>query len=178
MKKILALIVVGVLAFSFVGCEESEIQPKKVGETTTTVTEKSKDEKKETKIFKVGDVVQLKDLKVTVNKLYAVEGNEFSKPADGNEFLAIDCTIENISKESQVISSVMMFKVVDEAGRQCEYSFEGQTAAKAGQMDGEVAPGRKMTGVYVVEVPKDKKGLELEFDSTFLLGEQMIVKLR
>lgn len=42
-----------------------------------------------------------------------VKGDEFSKPADGNEFLAIDCTVENISDVEQAISSVMMFKVVE-----------------------------------------------------------------
>lgn len=44
-------------------------------------------------------------------------------------------------------------------------------------MDGEVGPGRKITGVYVVEVPKGTNGLELEFNGSLLLGEQVIVKL-
>lgn len=133
--------------------------------------------KNETKTFKVGDVVQLKDFKVTVNKVYNVKGDEFTKPKDGNEFIAVDCTVENISDKEQTISSIMMFKVVDKDGRACEYSATGQVAAKAGQMDGTVGVGRKLTGVYVVEVPKGQTGLELEFNSSLFTGGQVIVKL-
>lgn len=153
--------------------------PEKVGETKATSTDAStKDKKQENKTFKVGDVVKLNDFKVTVNKVYTVQSkDEFSKPEEGKEFIAVDCTVENTSKEEKTVSSMMMFKVVDEAGRECENSITGQTAANAGQMDGTVGPGRKLTGAYVVEVPKGKKGLELEFDSSLISGGQMVVKL-
>ncbi|WMJ79603.1 DUF4352 domain-containing protein [Clostridium sp. MB40-C1] len=176
--------VIIIVVIGAIGKGISKDSPKKVGETNATVetegkkTEAKKEEKKnEPKIFKVGDVVELKDFKVTVNKVYAVKGKGYSKPKDGNEFVAVDCTVENISDKEKTISSVMMFKVVDKDGRACQYSITGQTAAKAGQMDGKVAPSRKLTGVYVVEVPKGTTGLELQFDGSFLSGEQIIVKL-
>lgn len=122
-------------------------------------------------------MVQLKDYKITVNKVYTVEGNDVFKPKEGNEFIAVDCTVENISKEQKTVSSMMMFKVVDKDGRACENSLKGETLAKAGQLDGEVGPGRKITGVYVVEVPQGTKGLELEFDASLLSSGQVIVKL-
>ncbi|EJP6471726.1 DUF4352 domain-containing protein [Clostridium sp. L74] len=150
--------------------------PKKVGQTNAKVEEK-KEETEKTKTFKVGDVVELKDLKVTVNKVYNVAGDEFNKPKDGNEYIAADITLENTGKEEKAVSSIMMFKIVDKDGRQCEYSITGLAAAKAGQMDGTLGAGRKMTGAYVVEVPKGTTGLELEFDSSLLLGGQVIVKL-
>lgn len=154
--------------------------PKKVDEATIAKTEdKKKGDKKEkeSQVFNVGDVVELKDFKVTVNKVYTVEENDFSKPKEGNEFLAVDCTVENISDKEKIVSSIIMFKVVDKDGRAIEYSIMGQTAAKAGQMDGTVGAGRKLTGVYVVEVPKGATGLELEFDSSFLSSGQVVVKL-
>jgi len=155
-------------------------EPQKVGQTSAKVQDKSTETSTETnksKVFKIGDVVKLKDFKVTVNKLYKVKGDELSQPQPGNEFIAVDCTVENISNEQQAVSSVMMFKVVDKDGRECEESIGGLTAAKAGQMDGEIGPGRKITGVYVVEVPKGTTGLELEFNGSLLLGGQVIVKL-
>ncbi|KGO14649.1 hypothetical protein NZ45_06410 [Clostridium botulinum] len=155
-------------------------EPQKVGQTSAKVQDKSTETSTETnksKIFKIGDVVKLKDFKVTVNKVYKVKGDEFNQPQSGNEFIAVDCSVENISNEQQPVSSVMMFKVVDKDGRECEESIEGLTAAKAGQMDGEIGPGRKITGVYVVEVPKGTTGLELEFNGSLLLGGQVIVKL-
>ncbi|MCC5428131.1 DUF4352 domain-containing protein [Clostridium botulinum] len=151
-------------------------EPEKVGQTSAKVQDKSTETNK-SKIFKIGDVVKLKDFKVTVNKVYKVKGDEFNQPQSGNEFIAVDCSVENISNEQQPVSSVMMFKVVDKDGRECEESIEGLTAAKAGQMDGEIGPGRKITGVYVVEVPKGTTGLELEFNGSLLLGGQVIVKL-
>ena len=155
-------------------------EPQKVGQTSAKVQDKSTETSTETnksKVFKIGDVVKLKDFKVTVNKLYKVNGDELSQPQPGNEFIAVDCSVENISNEQQAVSSVMMFKVVDKDGRECEESIGGLTAAKAGQMDGEIGPGRKITGVYVVEVPKGTTGLELEFNGSLLLGGQVIVKL-
>lgn len=155
-------------------------EPQKVGQTSAKVQDKSTETSTETnksKVFKIGDVVKLKDFKVTVNKLYKVKGDELSQPQPGNEFIAVDCSVENISNEQQAVSSVMMFKVVDKDGREYEESIGGLTAAKAGQMDGEIGPGRKITGVYVVEVPKGTTGLELEFNGSLLLGGQVIVKL-
>lgn len=153
-------------------------QPTKVGENNTATAPASTEKKSEgPKTFNVGDVVELKDLKITVNKVYTVKGDEFSKPKDGNEFFAIDCTVENTSDKEKAISSIMMFKVVDKDGRACEYSLLGQTAAKAGQMDGTIGVGRKMSGVYVVEVPKGQTGLELEFDASLFTGGQVVVKL-
>lgn len=166
---IIVLIIIGSLGSAMGGNEAT-----KVDETASTNSTASSSE---SKTFKVGDVIQLKDYKITVNKVYNVPGDDFSKPKDGNEFMAIDCTVENISKDEKAISSIMMFKVVDQDGRQCEYSLMGQTAAKAGQLDGTIGAGRKITGVYVVEVPKGKTGLELEFDSSLLTGGQVVVNL-
>lgn len=167
------IVIVGIAGYN-----GSKDEPKKVGETKPAASSASSSTSTpKAKIFKVGDIVELKDLKVTVNKVYEVVGDQYTKPKNGNEFLAIDCTVENISKENQTVSSIMMFKVVDKDGRACEYSITGVTAAKAGQLDGDVGAGRKLTGVYVVEVPKAQKGLELEFNNSFLAGSQIIVQL-
>ena len=46
-----------------------------------------------------------------------------------------------------------------------------------GQLDGTIGVGRKLSGVYVVEVEEGKTGLELEFDSSFISGQKIVVKL-
>lgn len=177
--KIVSVLLVVAMLGIIGGCSSKQDQPAKVAENTSTSSKPASEDtkKNEPKIFKVGDVVQLKDYKITVNKVYPVSGNEFAAPKDGNEFIAIDCTVENISKEEQAVSSMLMFKVVDKDGRACEYSLMGQSAANAGQLDGKIGPGRKLSGVYVVEVPKGKTGLELVFDSSLLTGGQVIVTL-
>lgn len=169
MKKglvvLLSAMVIG--ASIFVGCGS---------ETPQKVDSQKQEQKQEnkTEIFKVGDTVKTKDFNITVNKVETSDGGDFIKPKDGKEFLKVDITVENISDQSQSVSSVMMFKVVDKDGRSYDQAF---TENQNGQLDGEVGPGRKMTGEYVVEVPKGATGLQLEFNSSLLTGGQVIVDL-
>lgn len=126
--------------------------------------------------FKVGDTVQLKDFKVTVNGVRTADSGSggLLKPNDGNEFFFVDCTIENISDSDKTVSSMLMFKVVDKDGRSYDQSISGDSN---GQLDGTVGPTRKISGEYCVEAPKGKTGLELEFDSSFIGTQQVIVEL-
>ncbi|MEG2108136.1 DUF4352 domain-containing protein [Clostridium sp.] len=157
------------------GAINASNKPKKV-ESTGTAQEQNKDSKKEDSIqtYKVGDTIEVKDFKVKVNKVSISNGGEVIKPQKGNEFVKVDVTVENISKEEQTVSSVLMFKVVDKDGRSCNQAI---TENQKGQLDGNVAPGRKITGEYVVEAPKGAKDLELQFDSSLLSSGQVIVKL-
>ncbi|MBO3312873.1 DUF4352 domain-containing protein [Clostridium perfringens] len=163
-KGLVVLLSAMVISGALVGCGSDT--PKKV--------EGQEQQEQQVETFKVGDTIQTKDFKITVNKVETSEGGEFVKPKDGNEFIKVDITIENTSKEEQNVSSMIMFKVVDKDGRSYNQAIvEDQN----GQLDGKVAPGRKMTGEYVVEVPKGATGLQLEFDSSLLTGGQVIVDL-
>ena len=168
-KGLVVLLSAMVISGALVGCGSDT--PKKV-EDQNQKQEQQQESKVET--FKVGDTIQTKDFKITVNKVETSEGGEFVKPKDGNEFIKVDITIENTSKEEQNISSMLMFKVVDKDGRSCNQAIVDN---QKGQLDGKVAPGRKMTGEYVVEVPKGATGLQLEFDSSLLTSGQVIVDL-
>ncbi|HAT4156624.1 Telomeric repeat-binding factor 2 [Clostridium perfringens] len=168
-KGLVVLLSAIVISGALVGCGSDT--PKKV-EDQNQKQEQQQESKVET--FKVGDTIQTKDFKITVNKVETSEGGEFVKPKDSNEFIKVDITIENTSKEEQNVSSMIMFKVVDKDGRSYNQAIvEDQN----GQLDGKVAPGRKMTGEYVVEVPKGATGLQLEFDSSLLTSGQVIVDL-
>ncbi|ELC8400432.1 DUF4352 domain-containing protein [Clostridium perfringens] len=163
-KGLVVLLSAMVISSAFIGCGSDT--PKKV--------EGQEQQEQQVETFKVGDTIQTKDFKITVNKVETSEGGEFVKPKDGNEFIKVDITIENTSKEEQNVSSMIMFKVVDKDGRSYNQAIvEDQN----GQLDGKVAPGRKMTGEYVVEVPKGATGLQLEFDSSLLTSGQVIVDL-
>lgn len=172
---LLVLVVIGIIG-------SAGNKPTKVGEISTAGKTSATPVVAETKApvqtsFKVGDIIKLNEYKVTVNKVYVVPPSDLATPAEGNEFLAVDCTVENTSEKAQNISSLMMFKVVDKDGRSCDYSLMGIVAAKAGQLDGEIGVGRKITGVYVVETKKGTTGLELEFDGSLFSSGQIVVKL-
>ncbi|MBY0755499.1 DUF4352 domain-containing protein [Clostridium sardiniense] len=133
-----------------------------------------KEEANKTETFKIGDTIEVKDFKIKVNKISVDNGGKIIKPEDGNEFVKVDVTVENISSEEKTVSSILMFKVVDKDGRECKQAI---TENQNGQLDGKVAPGRKITGEYAVQAPKGEKGLELQFDSSLLSSGQIIVKL-
>jgi hypothetical protein len=150
---------------------------KKVGENksvSASVPNKS-DSKSKTQTFKIGDIVQLKDYKVTVNKVRTGNGADGMQPEQGKQYFYVDCTIENTSSEEKAVSSILMFKVQDQDGRSYEQAIPGD---QNGQLDGKVSAGQKISGEYVVKIPQGKTGLKLVFDSSVLsAGGQVIVNL-
>lgn len=170
--KILTVIIILIILGGIGAATGNKNEPSKVGENKTENSSNAKTPA--TKTFKVGDVVQLKDYKVTVNSVR--KGNGSIPPQDSNnEYLYVDTSIENISSSEQAVSSIIMFKVQDKDGRSYNMAIPGD---QKGQLDGKVAAGRKITGEYVVEVPKDKTGFELVFDSTIIASNgQVIVEL-
>ena len=163
---IIVIVLIGVAGAS----SSSNDKPKKVDNTEQS------DKSNAPEIFNVGDTIELKDFKVTVNGVRTTtqDSSGFQKADDGKEYFLVNCTIENISDKEQTVSSVLMFKVVDQNGM--SYDQKLFTDAE-GQLDGTIAPTRKITGEYCVEVPQGQTGLELEFDSSFIGRQQIIVKL-
>ncbi len=169
-KKIWFWVLVVIIIAAIAGSGSNK--PKLVSEDKPIVTKEEKSNKEE--VFNIGDTIELDKFKITVNEIKTTNGSDFIKPQEGNEFLYVDATVENISDKEQTVSSVLMFKVVDKDGRAMKQTIVENAN---GQLDGTIGPGRKMTGEYVVEVPKDATGLELQFDSS-LGGKQVVVKLK
>jgi hypothetical protein len=94
----------------------------------------------------------------------------YSKKKGINIDNGVDAATDNKEEEGKK-TETKTFKVGDVV------HLTGQTAAKAGQLDGQIGVGRKITGVYVVEVPKGTTGLELEVDGSLRSSGQVIVKL-
>jgi len=147
------------------GCGETT-EPKKA---TTEPAETQQQQ-----IFKIGERVEMGELVITVNSVVDSQGSEFLKPAAGHVFKIVDCTIENLSDQSQAISSLMMFKMADSEGYNYNVTI---TDSSKPSLDGELGPGRKMRGEIAFEVPTDATGLELIFEPNILGFGQAIFKL-
>ena len=149
-------------------------------ENSSTADSSSKstesNEESKTKNYSIGDTIELKNYKVTVNGVRTAteDSTGFIKADEGKEFFLVDCTVENTSDKDQTVSSVLMFKIVDKDGRSFDQALftDGN-----GQLDGTVGSGRKITGEYCVQVPKGQTGLELEFNSSLINNQQIIVSL-
>ena len=124
--------------------------------------------------IKVGDSIRLKYIKFTINKTLIIPNTSTVKAKEGKEFFAVDLTVENITTNEKVISSVMMFKVVDADGRECKQSL---LADADGNLDGRIGAGRKISGQYVVQADKGAKGLEMEFKGSLLVSGTVVVEL-
>lgn len=167
---VLAIIIVAGIG----GAGTSEPKVVSKGEGATTETPTTQEETNTTvETFKIGDTVELDDFRITVNGVRTSEGGQFMKPKEGNEYFYVDATVENISSEEKSVSSMLMFKVVDQDGRSMDMAIVEDAN---GQLDGKVGAGRKISGEYIVEVPTGTTGLELQFDSS-LVGKQIVVKL-
>lgn len=179
MKKLMALIVVICIAFTFAACGETT--PQKVDEKPNTDNadkagdaEDNENKAAAPEIFKIGDTVKAGDSNFTVNGVREVKGNEFIKPKSGNIYYAVDVTVENTGNEALNVSSLLMFKLIDADAISYDVTIGPETK---GSLDGEVAPTRKMRGELLFEIPKKAKGLELEIDPSVWGTGKVIVKL-
>lgn len=173
MKKALSLILILILMLLlFTGCDD--VEPEKVDKPNETPSGTQQPETTpKTEVFEIGDYVKAGNLVFTVNSVRTDKGSEFIKPDEGNIYYIIDVTVENTGDESEIVSSMIMFRLFDSEGYNYSITFGPETK---GQLDGEVSPGRKIRGELVFEIPEDSTGLELEIDPTLGTG-QIIVQL-
>ena len=112
--------------------------------------------------FTVGDTVTKKDVYVTLVDVREFDG-EFLHPEEGNVFVAFELEIENKSDESLAISSLMCFEAYfDDYAANISLGAEAESGSN--QLDGEIAPGKKMKGAICYEVPADWATAELHFN--------------
>ncbi len=180
MKKTIISIIIGcaLLAGCAANSSKVEIENNAKQETKETVKEDVKEEvkkdKKKTAVLGIGEMVQSNGLNITLNAVGKVESEyEFIKPKEGHEFFKANITLENVTEEDMPISSLMMFKMVDDNG----VKYDLAVVNGEGSLDGTIGAGRKMTGDFTCEVKKDVK-LELEVKPNLLDTKIIVYKLR
>ncbi len=163
MKKISALLLSIIVAVSVCGCSipNDSVPKKETGNSSNTQAAK-----KEEKNFGLNDTAVFDAIKVTATDIKQSKGDEIFTCEEGKIFVGVKFTIENISEETQHISSLLLFDAYED-GVKLEYSFSASTCFD-GTLDGEITPGKKLVGYYGVEVSKDWKELELQVKSSWL----------
>lgn len=170
MKKILITLLALCMLSCAVSCGIDTDSPKKetADNSSAEVTEEVKDE-----VWGLNETAVFESLKVTALKLKESNGKSFFEPEKGNIFVGIKFEIENISAETQSISSLLLFDAyVDDV--KCEYSISANMAFSEGTLDGSLTSGKKLIGWYSVEIPKNWKKLELEVKSEWLSSYKAI----
>lgn len=165
MKKILVMFLIAVMSVSLAGCGLTDDVPSKEVPKDNSLSETSKEDTKN-ETFGLNETAVFNDMKFTATALEESNGSDFFEPKDGNVFVGIKFTIENISDEDQVVSSMLLFEgYADDV--KCNYSLNASMAFD-GTLDGTIAPGKKLIGYYSLEVPNDWKKLELDVQSSWL----------
>lgn len=164
MKRVLALILVLMMCVSFAACASNKAPSKEVTDASTTNDNSQADNQEET--FGLNETAVFDNLKFTATALEESNGNDFMKPDDGNVFVGVNFTIENISDDEESVSSMLLFDgYADDI--KCDYSIDASVVF-GNTLDGTIAPGKKLIGYYSLEVPKDWQKIELDVQSKWL----------
>ena len=118
--------------------------------------------------FKPGDIVEIGDFTLVVNGVESSTGSDFVKPAEGNEFVIVDLTLENKRDESVAVSSLLQMSLKDATGQIYAVNLLASTAGGGTTPDGELAAGEKLRGQVGFEVPSDAEGLLFVFDPNII----------
>jgi hypothetical protein len=124
----------------------------------------------------IGQTGQAGDFKVTVNKVtHTKEG--VAAPDAGKEYVIVNLTVENISKEAKAFSSLLFLTLYDGSNNKYDISLFGpnieiiETTIKNQNAEGRVDPGKSVTGDVAFEVADNATGLRLEYSSIFPEGK-------
>lgn len=181
-KKTFATGAALLMAFTFaLGSSNAEEQtPEKVENSSASKKENSKASSEEKavkeKVFKMGETVKMGDFNITVNSVREEKLGQydFSMADEGEKIVLVDVSIQNNSKESVDVSSMLMFKMSDKDGYSKDLAIS--TNAK-GSLDGELGAGRTMRGELPFSVGSKEKSWELIFEPDFLAKGQAIFKV-
>lgn len=131
MRKFIMVLIIILMTFTVSGCFQ---------ETVTKDTEgNTKNE------FSIGETAVVNNTKITINSVKKIEKEclfeydgkceSYNKP-DGDYFLVIDITIENIGEEEMSISSLMQFELKNSSGEKADQSVTLQAVKSS--LDGNV----------------------------------------
>lgn len=172
-KNFLLIGIIAIVVIAIIAAASNNDEPKKVnGDDTVTVTEKNAENEKNT--FLVGETAELKDVLVSMVNVTESNGSTFNTPTDGNVFVLCEFEIANNSSKELTVSSMLSFEAYCD-DYYCAYSL-GALLEKGNknQLDGTVAPGKKLSGVIGYEVPENWGSLEIHFTPDFWNGKDIV----
>lgn len=160
-----------------VGMVSSAASPKDTPKLASGASPTSTEKKDEQTVFKPGDTIEFDGKKVTVAtpERNWNSGNEYITPQDGNEFVKVQVTIENNSS-TDAMYNTFDWKLQDSKGvikdvASVAYMVDGALNS------GELAPGGKVAGFLVFEVPTGDTGLTLRYSASFWSDKKVDIKL-
>lgn len=179
---IAVIIVLGVIGSIF-GEEE---KPEKVAdvntdtqteEPSTEIEAEPEEDSEEQTVFKQGEVAEMNDVQVTLMGYEESTGSEFNTPAEGNVFVLANFEIANNSDSELTVSSALSFEAYAD-DYTLNYSFGAlMEKTDSTQLDGTIAPGKKMNGWIGYEVPADWSTIEIHFTDNVWSSNKFVFEI-
>ncbi|MFS0781210.1 DUF4352 domain-containing protein [Bacillus sp. 1P06AnD] len=161
---IIALIIIIVVISLAVGGGDDD-SPKKVADNGKT--EQKKEKSNEPSLYKVGETVELKDIRLTLNSATFVNANQYS-PAEKGKVLEVAFTVTNNGKKQAYFGAEEM-KISSADGIQHDQYFGMDNTF----MNENINPGKTITGKVYYDVPASPK-YELIYTPNFSWDEKNI----
>lgn len=150
---VVIILVVGCIG-AVVGSRSKD--PQKVGEGGNSSEQQTDDTDK---IFKVGDIIAVDGMEVSVTSVQRNWVGEYSKPDEGKEYVKVNLQITNKSEDKQSYNA-LSWKMEDGNGAIEGYKI---TDNDDDLNSGELAKGGVKKGSLIFEIPKDDKKLKLHY---------------
>lgn len=115
-------------------------------------------------IFGMMETAEMNDVQVTMTNYSESSGSEWNKPTDGNVFVLVEFEIVNNSDSDLSISSMLSFEAYAD-DYAANLSLGALMENEQNQLDGTIAPGKRMKGWIGYEVPSEWQNLEIHFTS-------------
>ena len=161
--KIIAIIIIVVLILFAISSGGSD-EPKSNDGKNSSNSSKSSENINE-KIFNVGEEIEYKNMKLIVNSVNFKSNYQYNNPDEGNEFVEINVTLENVG-DSEESYNTYDFSIVNSQGSKTDVDFETYTI-DGGLSSGELIAGGKVTGNLVFQVPQNDEKLTLYYSPSF-----------
>ena len=123
--------------------------------------------------FNIGEIAEYNDVQVTVLSYEESIGNEWVQPESGIIFVFPEIEITNNSDDEISVSSMISFDcyIGDYKADFSSNAFMAlSTESGKQQLDGSIAPGKKIKGVLGIEAPSDWSTIEIYYKDNVWLS--------
>ncbi len=117
------------------------------------------------KIYQIGDLIEISDLRVQVIAVTYPAGNNIVKPQEDHKFASVDVQIENAGETVQEISSIVQMYLKDSTGQKYTFHLGAQSIIDTGLPDDELQPGERIRGQIGFQIPENSIGIVFVFDA-------------
>lgn len=124
----------------------------------------------------IGEPVDFKNMRVTVDSVDKSSGDGYNKPSSGNEYITVTITLENIDSKTQAYNP-FDFKLQNSSGTIQTQTFTTINSETA-MSSGELASGGKFTSTITFEAPIDDEELGLIYEPNWLIGDRTMIRLK